>query len=366
MEYARAVKFSREHGTPLLLLFPGILRERYRSLRSALPGVDLYYAVKSNPAPELLAVLQEEGAFFDVSTGGEVEAVAARGITADRCLHSHPVKTAGQIEAALRFGMTLFTVDNEFELNKFVPFRGDVQLLVRISIQNPSAQVNLSHKFGVNPTRAFALIRKARKLGLTVAGLSFHAGSQNENPLKFIEALEYCRDICRKAAVSGTALSIINIGGGFPIDYLREVPAIGPFCRPIVEYLERFFAGYRVVAEPGRYLSGPAVTLAAKVIGKARREGVRWYYLDEGLYGSFSGKVFDHARYPFTVPRRGTAYNSTLAGPTCDSFDIVHENIPLPELEIGDIILFGSMGAYTSASASTFNGFAKARLIAVD
>jgi ornithine decarboxylase len=161
-------------------------------------------------------------------------------------------------------------------------------------------------------------------------------------------------------------LDIIDIGGGFPINYLNPVLPVQRFCQPINEYLERYFSKYRIIAEPGRVLSGPCMVLAAKVMGKSLRSGVWWYYLDEGVYGSFSGKIYDHAEYPLLVPRSGETFTSVLAGPTCDSIDVLYENIALPRLEIGDVLLFDSMGAYTTASASNFNGFPKAKIVLID
>ncbi|NLA75486.1 MAG: type III PLP-dependent enzyme, partial [Deltaproteobacteria bacterium] len=210
------------------------------------------------------------------------------------------------------------------------------------------------------------LIRKASNMGIKVAGISFHAGSQNESPLKYIEALEYCRDICTKAALKKIDLEIIDIGGGFPINYLTPVMPMAQFCSPIIEYIERYFTNYTVIAEPGRVISGPTMALAARVMGRSRRNGVWWYYLDEGLYGSFSGKMYDHADYPMLSDRTGKRYNSVIAGPTCDSIDVLYENVSLPLMETGDLLVFNSMGAYTSASASNFNGFPKAKIVTVD
>lgn len=355
-----------EHGTPLLLLSRMRLRENYQALRTSLSRVDLYYAVKSNPEREILTTLQEEGAFFDVCTSGEIDAVAQCGITADQCLHTHPIKTDKEIRAALGYGIELFVVDNEHELEKLVPYRDRLKILIRLSIRNPSCVVNLSHKFGVDPAAAFDLVELSVRRGFTVQGLSFHVGSQSANSLKYLEALEYCRDICRKAALAGFPLEIIDIGGGFPIRYITNVQPLQQFCQPINEYLERYFSGYRVIAEPGRFISGSSMDLLTRVIGKSRREGIWWYYLDEGVYGSFSGKIYDHAEYPLILPRTGDAEPAVIAGPTCDSIDVLYENIVIPELEVGDIIQVESMGAYTNASASNFNGFSKAKIVCID
>ncbi|MBD3316005.1 MAG: type III PLP-dependent enzyme [Chitinivibrionales bacterium] len=366
VDFTTAQKLVAEHGTPVLFVSANRLRESYRSLAAALPGVELFYAVKANACEELLVILRDEGASFDVCTCGEIDIARRCGIAPERCLHTHPIKTERDIRYALDYGIDLFVVDNEAELNKFTPLRDRAQVLVRMSIQNPHCLVNLSHKFGVSPEKAFALIEKAHEMGLRVKGISFHAGSQNQSPMKYIEALDYCRDICWKAASQGFPLEVIDIGGGFPINYLEPVPSPAQFCRPVNEYLERYFAGYRIIAEPGRILCGPSVTLATRIIGKSLRDGVWWYYLDEGIYGSFSGKIYDHCDYPMAVARKGKRHTSVLAGPTCDSFDVLYENVPLPLMEIGDILLFGAMGAYTNASATTFNGYEKAKIVFVD
>ncbi|MCL2688692.1 MAG: type III PLP-dependent enzyme [Chitinispirillia bacterium] len=367
MEFSRAEELASQHGTPVLFLSQSRTREAYRNLSAALCGVDLYYAVKSNAQPELISILESESGFFDVCTNGEIDVVKECGISADRCLHTHPIKRDSDIRYALDFGVKLFVCDNEDELFKFIPYREKAQIIIRMSIQNPGCLINLSQKFGIVPEKTYDLIKKAHDMGLCVKGISFHAGSQNENPLKYIEALDYCRDICEQAARAGIHLEIIDIGGGFPISYLTPVLSIDTFCRPIVEYISSYFSDYRIIAEPGRVLSGPSMTLAAKVIGRSLRSGVWWYYLDEGIYGSFSGKMFDHADYPLSLARPDDErYNSVLAGPTCDSIDVIYENISLPLLEIGDILVFESMGAYTVASSTNFNGFPKAKIVVVE
>ena len=350
MDFEAAQKLASLHGTPTLFLSANRIRGSYRALRFALPGVEHYYAVKSSMEAPIISILKEEGASFDVCSNAEIDLIRQCGVPAAKCLHTHPIKRESDIRYAIDFGINLFVVDNEYELEKMVPFQEKVMVLVRMSIQNPACLVNLSQKFGVVPTRTFSLITKAHRRGLMVKGISFHTGSQNESPAKYIEALQYCRDICRKAALSGIVLEIIDIGGGFPINYLTNVMPVHQFCQPINEYLDRYFSTYRIIAEPGRFISGPSMFLATKVIGKSLRDGVWWYYLDDGVYGSFSGKIFDHADYPLFTSRTGPTHTSVLAGPTCDSFDVVYENIALPKLQVGDVLIFDSMGAYTSAS----------------
>jgi ornithine decarboxylase len=366
MDMKTAEELAGRYGTPALFLSKGRIRENIRAIRGALPGVTLFYALKANAHPAIIETIRAENGCFDVCTNGEIDLVEAAGVSGDQCLHTHPVKRDEEICRALDFGINLFVADNPHELRKLARYKDRLGVLIRIAIQNPGVMVNLSYKFGVAPERAFGLIEQAWELGLEVKGISFHAGSQNENNLKYIEGLDYCRDICRMAALAGRPLKIIDIGGGFPITYCQNVEPLVRFCQPISEYLDRFFSGYRVIAEPGRVISGPAVTLIAKVIGKSMRGDTWWYYLDDGVYNSFSGAIYDHVVYPFFVSRDGPRFASVLAGPTCDSFDVLYENITLPELDIGDLIVFDAMGAYTSASASTFNGYSKTRIVALD
>jgi len=366
MEFSKIQELVSRHGTPVLFLSESRLRDGYRNLKAALPRVDLYYAVKSNATREIVSILDGENAFFDVCTNGEIDILKSCNITANRCIHTHPIKRDSDIRYAIDYGMKWFVADNEDELLKFIPYKDKIRLLIRMSIQNPGCLVNLSAKFGVAPEKTWDLICKAHDLGLDVGGISFHAGSQNESPFKYIEALEYCRDIFKKAALRGINIEVVDIGGGFPINYLTPVLPMAQFCQPIMEYLDRYFSSYKIIAEPGRVLSGPTMTLATKIMGRSLRNGTWWYYLDEGVYGSFSGKMYDHADYPMFLERTGERFNSVLAGPTCDSIDVLYENVSLPLLEIGEMLVFESMGAYTTASASNFNGFPKAKIVVVD
>jgi ornithine decarboxylase len=366
VQFTLARKKSVQHGTPLLLLSRNAIRRNYRSLKNALPGVELYYAVKANASPEIIRVLADEGCSFDLSTPGETAIAKICGIDSQRCIHTHPIKNDMEIRDALEYGIKLFIVENDDEIVKLIPYIDSVQLLVRLSIENPSCPVNLSRKYGISPHKAYALVKKARKRGFVVRGLSFHVGSQNVTPLKFVEALEHCDGICRKSAADGIPFDIIDIGGGFPVKYLNKVPPVKEYCRPINEYLDRYFKKYRIIAEPGRFICGNSMSLVTGVKGRSLRNGVWWYYLDDGLYGSFSGKLYDHAEYSFYTERTGVLHKSVLAGPTCDSIDVVYEDIMLPLLKVGDLLVFDSMGAYTSASASMFNGFDKTKIVVID
>ena len=359
----------RRHGSPLLVLDCDVVRRQYRALRAALPGVTLYYALKPLPERAVAEVLYEEGACFDLATTGEVELVRAAGIPPARCIHTHPIKRDADIRAALDFGVRTFVADNPDELDKFVPYADRVELLLRISFRSPAAVVDLSRKFGCSPEKAGMLIDLARSLGLRVAGLSFHVGSQSRRPDTKLRAIEACAALLEERLGLGLeAPATLDIGGGFPIDYLEPAQPIDEFCAPIRRALEGLPEGTRVIAEPGRFIAGPAGTLLTSVMGRAQRDGRWWYYLDDGLYGSFSGQLFDHARYPIEPLRAGSGEreHAVLAGPTCDSIDVIAEDIELPLLQAGDILVGRQMGAYTTASATDFNFFPRARTVVVN
>ena len=356
------------HGTPLLVVDCEVIRRQYRALRRALPGVELYYALKPLPHPAVVATLRDLGGSFDVATAGEIRLVRAAGVPATRCIHTHPIKTDAEIAAALRFGIRTFVADNPDEVRKFGRHRRRAELLLRLSFRDPTAVVDLSRKFGCAPTAVPHLLDLARELGVRVRGLSFHVGSQVGHPSKYVEAIGACRELIEQAAAAGHApLEVLDIGGGFPIGYRREPIPIGEFCKPIRRALKGLPRSVRVIAEPGRFIAGPAGTAVTRVVGRAQREGRWWYYLDDGLYGCYSGQLFDHATYPIEVPgREGPQHPSVLAGPTCDSIDVVREGVPLPELQIGDLVVGRLMGAYTWATSSEFNFIPRAKIVAIN
>lgn len=356
------------HGSPLLILDCDAVRRQYRALSAALPGVDLHYALKPLPHPAVVATLMEEGSSFDLATTGEVELVAGLGVDPARTIHTHPIKRERDIRDALDYGCTTFVVDNPDELAKFVPFAGQVELLLRLSFRSPDARIDLSKKFGCSPEAVPGLLAQAAAAGIRVKGLSFHVGSQALEPRKHVEAIRTCREIIVAAHKTGVAqLEVLDIGGGFPVDYREEVASIDSFCRPIREALAELPQGMRLIAEPGRFIAAPAVTAVSSVMGKALREGRWWYYLDDGIYGSYSGVLFDHTSYPVDcLDFFGERSPSVLAGPTCDSIDVIDDAIMLPPLECGALVVGRMMGAYTWASATEFNFFRKAQIVAIN
>jgi len=357
----------QQHGSPLLLLDCDVIRRQYRKLAQALPDVDLHYAIKALPDKAVIATLAEEGCSFDVASNGEITLLEQLFIEARRTIHTHPIKRDSDIRTALRYGCTTFVVDNFDEIEKFLPYRHRVALLVRVSFPNPGARVDLSRKFGCAIDDVHALLAAADSRRIHVKGLSFHVGSQVPDARAHVEAIERCRDVIatrRERAVA--PLSVLDIGGGFPVSYDGSVDDIELFCAPIRAALAKLPPSVRILAEPGRYIAAPSMTGVASVVGRARRGARMWYYLDDGVYNSFSGQVFDHTCYPLIAPdARGQAQPSVLAGPTCDSIDVIAEDILLGEMQIGDVIVATMMGAYTAASATTFNSLPRARILTI-
>lgn len=355
------------HGSPLMVLDCDALRAKYHELSAALPNVGLYYAIKSLPHPDALATLAAEGAGFDVATTGELNLL--RGIGADPAatIHTHPIKRDQDIRDALEFGCNVFVVDNIDELAKFEGYGARVRLLLRVSFRGKGVVSDLSRKYGVEPGAVPWMLTEAARIGVPVIGLSFHVGSQSPTSEAHVAAVEACRRFYDPALAGTSQLGVLDIGGGFPADYRGEGNDLAAFCRPIVEALAAYPSHVRIIAEPGRVLSAPSMTSISTVVGRARRGEHTWYYLDDGVYGAYSGQIYDHANYPLTVfSDDGATGAGILAGPTCDSIDVIAEDAQLPAMEIGDLVVGSQMGAYTLATACEFNSIPLPKVISLN
>lgn len=366
-ESERIESLVATHGSPLMILDCDVVRQQYRALNNALPGVTLHFALKPFPHPAVVRTLIQECASFDLASSGEIDMVAAAGVPADKTIHTHPIKRDSDIRHALDYGCKVFVVDNLNELEKFIPYSDRVELLIRLSFRNADAYADLSKKFGCSPQQAIEIMQQAKDHGIHIKGLSFHVGSQTTNAEKFVQAIESCAHLIQNVVERGLpALSTIDIGGGFPFDYHRDVLPIESFCAPIRAALAQLPDTVKVIAEPGRFIVAPAVISVSSVMGQSERDGKTWYYLDDGIYGSYSGILFDHGKYPIDALRseaESERFPCVLAGPTCDSIDVVAEDILLPRLNNGDLIIGRHMGAYSAATATEFNFFRKATVI---
>ncbi|MBI4477115.1 MAG: type III PLP-dependent enzyme [Acidobacteria bacterium] len=359
VSFDRAVALAETLPTPFLVLSTSRVHATVRALRRTMPRVELFYAMKSNPDPELLRLLNGLVDGIDVASYGEVVLADAAGFSPDRLFHSNPIKKESDITDCVRHGIRWFTFDNSDEIPKLAAAAPGADVLLRLAIQNSSCVVDLGAKFGAHHADAVRLMLAARDAGVNVRGVAFHVGSQSTDPTVYLTALTMARSVFDQAAAAGLNLDTLDIGGGFPVTYRTEVPTLEEFCRVVTQGLTELFPEHvRVIAEPGRCISGGAMTLVVRVIGRSVRNGVPWYFIDDGVYGAFSGKLFDHCDYPLMAMKKGAATECVVAGPTCDSIDVVSRDQMLPELEIGDLLLVPGMGAYTKASATSFNGFA--------
>ncbi|MGQ0635194.1 MAG: type III PLP-dependent enzyme [Planctomycetaceae bacterium] len=370
VSFEEADALAAQFGTPLLVASRSALMKNYETLVRNLPGVEFFYAAKANSAQEILRPLCEAGCSVDVCSWGEMQAALTAGFSPDQMIHTHPCKTISNLSHCYRAGLRWFVFDNAHEIGKLAAQAPEANLLLRLAVSSSTSLINLSAKFGAAEADAVPLMLAARDAGLKVRGMSFHVGSQCRSPDDFFAALLQARRVWNRAQAAGLHLDVIDFGGGFPAPYRDSVLTLEAYCKALAQALEETFGDLRVrlIAEPGRGLSADTVTLVTRVIGKSVRSGTTWYIIDEGLYGSFSGQVFDHVEYPLAardaVDR--DLHPCVVAGPTCDSSDVVTRDQLLPDLEIGELLLVPTMGAYTCASASTFNGLDTARMIGVE
>lgn len=351
------------HGTPLLILDPARVREQYARLRAALPFVRFHYAVKALSHDAVIATLAAEGCGFDVATGEELALLQRHDVAASRIIHTHPVKKPADIAAALAAGVETFVVDSESELEKLVDAPA-ARILVRLAYRSPNAKSDLSSKFGVGPFEAEHLVVSARDRGVRIAGFSFHTGSQLDDPPRVVAAIEDTLALMgRLEAAYGVQFDTLDIGGGFPVAYDADVRSIEEFAAVLRPVLGPHRHRLDIIAEPGRILVAEAMTLVTSVVGIAERSDGRWYHLDDGVYGSYSNVVAEDVHpLVFAVRELGGAERTathrwaTLAGPTCDSADVVAREVLLPDLAVGDLLASPAMGAYTAVTASRFNG----------
>lgn len=355
------------HGTPLFVLSRAALIAQVEKFKRLLPRVTPFYAVKANSHPEIIKTFAKLGTGFDVASKYEMELVLNSGVSADRIIYANPVKLPDTMKYAMSKKVDLTVFDSEYELYKIAKNAPGARVLVRIKVPNVGSMVELSLKFGCDPSDAIPLLIKAHKLGLKPTGIAFHAGSQCTHIENYIEAFEIARIILQDAKLKQIPLSIVDIGGGMPIKHFdTDEDHFTKFAPRLNKEMDRIFdSTVRLIAEPGRAFAGPAGMLVTRVVGKSIRENKSWYYLDDGLYGTLSGILFDYCMYDYRSFKKGITYISTLAGPTCDSHDIIARSVELPDLDVDDIVYVPNIGAYSTASTTYFNGIPPAKNVVV-
>lgn len=357
----------RRDDGPCLVVDLEVVRENYLAFAKALPDTRVFYAVKANPAPEILKLIADLGSCFDTASIGEIDLVLAAGATADRISFGNTIKKERDIARAYELGVRLFAVDCEAEVEKVARAAPGSKVFCRILCDGTGAEWPLSRKFGCAPEMAPRVLEHAHRLGLNAYGISFHVGSQQNDVKAWDRALASASAIFRDMSERGINLSMVNLGGGFPAKYLKDVPKVQVYGRAIFKALRKHF-GNRIpetIIEPGRGLVGDAGMIEAEVVlisKKSDDDKVRWVYLDIGKFGGLAETMEEAIRYPIRTPRDGDELAPCIiAGPTCDSADVLYEKTPYPlpiSLAIGDKVLIEAAGAYTTTYSSVaFNGF---------
>ncbi|AWN41883.1 type III PLP-dependent enzyme [Methylobacterium durans] len=365
---------GRDEG-PVMVLDLDVVRENYTAFARALPDTRVFYAVKANPAPEVLRLLAEMGSCFDTASVVEIEMALAAGATADRISFGNTIKKERCIGRALKLGVRLFAVDCEAEVGKIVRAAeasdielGDVKVFCRILCDGAGAEWPLSRKFGCVPEMAVGVLEHAHRQGLHAYGVSFHVGSQQANTEAWDGALASASMIFRECALRGIGLSMVNLGGGFPTKYLKQVPGVESYGDAIFRALTKHFGNQipETIIEPGRGMVGNAGIIEAEVVLVSKKsdaeDEVRWVYLDIGKFGGLAETMDESIRYAIRTDHdEDRMAPCVLAGPTCDSADVLYEKVhyPLPvSLSIGEKVLIEGAGAYTTTYAAVaFNGF---------
>ena len=358
----------REDDGPCLVVDLEVVRDNYRAFACALPDTRVYYAVKANPSPEVLTLLAGLGSCFDTASVTEIEMVLAAGATPDRISYGNTIKKERDIARAFALGVRLFAVDSKEEVEKIARAAPGARVFCRFLFDCAGAEWPLSRKFGCDPSLAVEVLEHAHRHGLEPHGVSFHVGSQQRRTQAWDQALRSAAAIFRACADRGIPLAMVNLGGGFPTRYLKEVPSVKSYGNSIFRALRRHFGNAipETIIEPGRGMVGNAGIIEAEVVlvsKKSETDNIRWVYLDIGKFGGLAETMDESIRYPIRTPRDGAeAGPCVVAGPTCDSMDVLYEKTPyhLPvSLEIGDKVLIEGTGAYTASYASVgFNGFA--------
>ena len=358
---------DRRPEGPCLVVDMDVVRDNYNTFARAMPDSRVYYAVKANPAPEILKLLAGLGSSFDCASVAEIDMALAAGATPERISYGNTIKKERDIAAAYQRGIRLFAVDSREEVEKIGRAAPASRVFCRILVANDGAEWPLSRKFGCMPAMAVDVLEHAHRLGLDAYGVSFHVGSQQPNPDAWGNALQASAEIFRTLSERGIQLRMVNLGGGFPAKYLKKIPVVKTYGRAIHSALRKHF-GNRIpetIIEPGRGMVGDAGVIKAEVVLISRKEDndpLRWVYLDIGKFGGLAETMDEAIRYPIRTPRdRDAKSPCVIAGPTCNSVDVLYEKAPyeLPvSLSIGDEVLIEGTGAYTTTySAVAFNGF---------
>ena len=377
MKRSELARIARKHGTPVVVIDHDEIRRNYASFKRHLPKVQAYYAVKANPAPEIVRTLYDVGASFDVASMPEfmlvhenvarLSARARQDFIWDKIVYANPVKPEETLRGPRPLPPARHLRQPGGARARSRRTRPTPAWCCACGSRTRARWWSCRSKFGCDPGEAVDLVDEAFRMGLVVEGLSFHVGSQCTNFENFVQALNMAAAVRDEAKSRGHDIKILDIGGGFPVPYDRHVKPFSELARIINAEINRLFPkDIEILAEPGRYLVATAATAVARVIGKAVRDGRVCYYVDDSVYHTFSGIIFDHCQYHLKAFKRGKTEISAVFGQTCDGLDTISRAEELPELEIGDLVYSENIGAYSNASSTWFNGFPPAKVVHVN
>ncbi len=371
-KFEKIKSFIQDKPTPMLIIDLDIVKTRYTNLVKNMPFAKVYFAVKACPLNEVITVLRDLGSNFDVASRFELDQVMSLGVSADRISYGNTIKKHGDIEYFYQKGIRLFVTDSDTDLLNLAKYAPGSKVFFRLLTEGRGADWPLSRKFGAHPDMIYSLILKAKELGLNPFGLSFHVGSQQRDIGQWDDAISRCKYLFDAATEQEINLEMINLGGGFPAEYLEQTFPVEEYAHEITRFLEEDFADGlpTIFLEPGRSLTADAGIIVAEVVNiatKSKHSSNRWVYLDIGMFGGLIETMNESIKYPIFFDREGNVEEVILAGPTCDSMDILYENYhyDMPEtVEIGDKVYIFTTGAYTASYSSVyFNGFPPLRTL---
>ncbi|MDD4661660.1 MAG: type III PLP-dependent enzyme [Candidatus Pacebacteria bacterium] len=368
-EFNKIKEFSLGKKTPFLLIDKKKIEKNYDELKKNLPYAKIYYAVKANPENEVIKTLDKKGSNFDVATVFEMDQLIKLGISTDRMSFGNTIKKEADIAYAYNQGIRLFATDSESDLNKIARQAPGSKVFFRLLCDGSGADWPLSRKFGAYPDMIFRLALRAKKLNLIPYGLSFHVGSQQRDIGQWDNAISQCKYLFDSLADADIDLKLINIGGGFPSDYIQPTQDISVYAKEVTRFLKEDFGDKlpEIIIEPGRSLVADSGVLVSEIImisSKSTTISCDWVYTDIGKFGGLIETIDEAIKYPILSENLNIKDNTKeviLAGPTCDSMDILYENYKYKlnkNIKEGDRLYFLTTGAYTASYSSVyFNGF---------
>lgn len=350
-------ELKKGYQRPFLLIDRSIVRQKTRRFKTAMPRVHPHYAVKANPDVLVLKTLIEEGAGFEIASIAELDLLMNLGVSAAEIFYSNPMKSRAYLEYAAKKGVEWYVLDSIEELRKIVSVKPDAKMYLRIDTPNIGSDWPLAGKFGTHLADIHEIIQEAVKLNADLAGVTFHVGSQCRNPQNWRVGIERAKKVFADMKHAGLNPRLLNIGGGYPVRHIKPIPSIEIIAEVINDAIADLPDNIHIMAEPGRYLVSDSAYFVCRVVGTATRNGKQWMYWDAGMFGGVI-EMTEGLRYEILTDRTGNDIPWSVAGPTCDSVDILMHDLMLPnDIQEGDFIYIPNSGAYTTAYASNFNGF---------